>query len=124
MRQFTPLILVVLLMLFCNVSAVYSEEKRAIEHSERYKIYIVEKLDTIVPSAESGYIPVSATGINNNYLLVDSYTGKTWILTYIGSRAKSEDGRDLTLNSFAWEPIFFKTEVKPLWSKGLSTTPK
>jgi hypothetical protein len=125
MKQCKTLMLVVpLLILFCNVSIAYSEEKRFSEQSERYKIYVVEKLDDIVPSPQSGYIPVAATGTKNNYLLVDSYTGNTWILTNTGSRSKNEDGKELTLTSFAWEPIFFKTDVKPLWTNGLSTTPK
>lgn len=111
-------------MLFLSAPVVHSEEKKTLEQCERYKIYVVEKLDTTVPSKDSEYIPLAATGSNNNYLLVDSYTGKTWILTNISSFIKSEDGRDLILNSFAWEPLFFGTDVKPLWSKGLSITPK
>jgi hypothetical protein len=125
MKQCKTLMLVVpLLILFCNVSVAYSEEKRFLEQSERYKIYVVEKLDTTVPSPQSGYVPVAATGTKNNYLLVDSYTGNTWILTNTASRSKNEDGGELTLTSFAWEPLFFKTDVKPLWTNGLSTTPK
>jgi hypothetical protein len=125
MRNFPLLIMfTALLISFLNLPAAYSEDKKAVEQCEGYKIYVVEKLDTVIPSADSGYIPLAATGTNNNYLLVDSCTGKTWILTNIGSSGKSESGKDLTIHSFAWEPVFFKTEVKPLWSKGLSIIPK
>jgi len=123
MTHFTILTLATLL-LFSNVSVGYSEERKAPEQCERYKIYVVEKLDTVVPSADSGYISLSATGTNNNYLMVDTNTGKTWILTNIGSSSKNEKGKDLMFSSFAWEPLFFKADTKPLWSKGLSITPK
>lgn len=90
---------------------------------ERFKIYVVEKLDKITPTGESGYIPESATGDEHNYLLLDTQTGKTWILTNIGSEITNSEGKKLKLGTFAWKPIFFQTNVPLPWSTGLSKNP-
>lgn len=105
----------------------YGEEKRDLSQTERYKLYVVENLS---PSRTGGaYIPIASTGANNNYILVDTLIGKTWILTNIGAPFKGEDGKENALGSYAWEPLFFKTEITPVWEQAwgkgaLSVTPK
>lgn len=122
--------LIVLGLLLSTGFYAYAQGEKQSTQNERYKLYIIENLRTSEHTKND--IPVATSGYKNNYILIDTVTGKTWILTNIGAPFTGDDGEEKVLESFAWEPLFFKsaaTEKTPVWDKswgkgGLSTTPK
>ena len=98
----------------------FSQQKNVIPKpaDERYVVVTVEKLDKSTLPAGTKFdpstqiIPSTATGDDHNYLLLDTQTGKTWILENITESWKS-NGKLYQQSTFAWKPLFFYTDVNP-----------
>jgi len=107
MQRKLYLVLPVFGLVLMTTAQTYSQ---APQSPERFKIYIVDKLD-IPRTVDSG--PLATPGENKDCLLLDTQTGKTWLLTVfrIPFDKKPGEADQGSMQHYQWTPIFFDDDV-------------
>lgn len=80
------------------------------QQGERYKVVVVDKLDPLdsysPETKQTQVIPFSQPNQDKSVLMIDTQTGKTWILTKEVTGA--EDGGKTFCPSLLWQPVLFR----------------